>query len=102
MQTNGGTPCISSSGVSYRRVLLRRRRHSNYSQNVIDAKWAYTSKVDKHGWVVKAKSRLVGRGFKQREGVDFSETFASLCRVPMCVYCMRLRVNLIWICVILM
>ena len=29
-----------------------------------------------NGWVAKAKSRLVARGFKQREGVDFSETFA--------------------------
>ena len=36
----------------------------------------YTWKVDEHKWVVKAKSRLVARGFKQREGVDFSETFA--------------------------
>ena len=26
--------------------------------------------------MVKAKSRLVARGFKQHEGVDFSETFA--------------------------
>ena len=43
---------------------------------MIDAKWAYTWKVDEHGWVVKAKSRLVARGLKQREGVDFSETFA--------------------------
>ena len=33
-------------------------------------------KVDEHGWVVKATSKLVARGFKQREGVDFSETFA--------------------------
>ena len=43
---------------------------------MIDAKWVYTWKVDKHGWVVKAKSRLVVRGFKQHKGVDFSETFA--------------------------
>ena len=43
---------------------------------MIDAKWVYTWKVDEHGWVVEAKSRLVARGFKQREGVDFSETFA--------------------------
>ena len=89
MQTNGDTPCIRSSGVFYRRVLLRRRQHSNYSQNVIDAKWVYTSKVDEHGWVVKAKSRLIARGFKQREGVDFSETFAPLRRVPMSVYCLH-------------
>ena len=44
--------------------------------NETDAKWVYTWKVDEHGWVVKAKSRLVASGFKQREGVDFSETFA--------------------------
>ena len=43
---------------------------------MIDAKWVYTWKVDEHGWVVKAKSRLVARGFKQRVGVDFSETSA--------------------------
>ena len=43
---------------------------------MIDAKRVYTWKADEHGWVVKAKSRLVARGFKQREGVAFSETFA--------------------------
>ena len=43
---------------------------------MIDAKWVYTWKVDEHGRLVKAKSKLVARGFKQREGVDFSETFA--------------------------
>ena len=44
--------------------------------NVIDAKWVYTWKVDEEGSVVKAKSRLVARGFKQREGIDFGETFS--------------------------
>ena len=43
---------------------------------MVDTKRVYTWKVDEHGWVVKAKSKLVARGFKQREGVDFSETFA--------------------------
>ena len=44
--------------------------------NVIDAKWVYTWKVDEQGQVVKAKSRLVARGFKQCEGIYFDEIFA--------------------------
>ena len=43
---------------------------------MIGAKWVYTWKVDGHGWVVKAKSRLVAHDFKKHEGVDFSEMFA--------------------------
>ena len=27
-------------------------------------------------WISKAKSRLVARGFKQREGIDFGKTFS--------------------------
>ena len=38
---------------------------------VIDAKWVYAWKTDEHGWVVK----IVARGFKQREGIDFREAF---------------------------
>ena len=54
--------------------------------NVTDAKWVYTWKVDEHGWVVKPKSRLVARSFKQREGVDFSETFSP----TLSSFCVRL------------
>ena len=43
---------------------------------MIYAKIVYTRKVDEHGWVVQTKSRLVARGLKQREGVDFSERFS--------------------------
>ena len=40
------------------------------------AQWLFNWKSDEFGWVSKAKSRLVGRGFKQREGIDFGEMFA--------------------------
>ena len=33
-------------------------------------------KSDEFGWVSKAKSILVARGFKQREGIDFGEKVA--------------------------
>ena len=36
----------------------------------------YTWKTDEQGWVLGAKPRLVARGFKQREGIDFGEMFA--------------------------
>ena len=44
--------------------------------NVIDPKRLFSWKLDEFGWISKAKSTLVARGFKQREGIDFGETFA--------------------------
>ena len=37
----------------------------------------YRWKVDEHGWV-KAKLRLVVRGFRQCKGIDVNETFALI------------------------
>ena len=45
--------------------------------NVITAKWVFTWKTDSGGLITKAKARLVARGFGQRHGVDFFETFAA-------------------------
>ena len=53
---------------------------------MIDAKWAYTWKVDEHGWVVKVNTRQVARGFKQREGKAFGETFTPI----VSSFCVRL------------
>ena len=53
---------------------------------MVSAKWVYTLKSDETGKVVKAKARLVARGFSQRPGVDYHETFAPTPAAP----CIRL------------
>ncbi|CAB1107753.1 unnamed protein product [Ectocarpus sp. CCAP 1310/34] len=44
--------------------------------NVIDARWVYKWKADETGKIVKAKVRLGAKGFKQKHGVDYRETFS--------------------------
>ncbi len=46
--------------------------------NIIDSKWVFTTKYDENGEEVRKKARLVGRGDKQKEGIDFNETFAPV------------------------
>jgi hypothetical protein len=44
--------------------------------SVITLKWVFKLKRDEAGAIVKHKARLVARGFVQREGIDFDDTFA--------------------------
>ena len=45
--------------------------------NIVDANWLHKWKGDSHGMVDRAKTRMVGMGYRQVEGVDCFETFAS-------------------------
>ncbi|XP_056859992.1 uncharacterized protein LOC130508478 [Raphanus sativus] len=49
--------------------------------NVIGTKWIHKNKTDEEGNVIRNKSRLVGQGYTQIEGVDFDETFAPVARL---------------------
>ena len=43
--------------------------------NIISARWVYSWKSYEFGIVVRAKARLVARGFGRREGINLFDTF---------------------------
>nr|GFC58906.1 retrovirus-related Pol polyprotein from transposon TNT 1-94 [Tanacetum cinerariifolium] len=48
---------------------------------VITLKWIYKVKLDELGGILKNKARLVARGYRQEEGLDFEESFALVARL---------------------
>nr|GEZ54256.1 retrovirus-related Pol polyprotein from transposon TNT 1-94 [Tanacetum cinerariifolium] len=47
-------------------------------KNVISMKWLWKNKRDEENTVIRNKSRLVAKGYAQKEGVDFEESFAPV------------------------
>nr|GEV22050.1 retrovirus-related Pol polyprotein from transposon TNT 1-94 [Tanacetum cinerariifolium] len=50
-------------------------------KNVINIKWLWKNKRDEENTVIRNKSRLVAKGYAQKEGVDFEESFAPVARL---------------------
>jgi hypothetical protein len=50
------------------------------SKKVVGSKWIYMVQHAANGSVDKYKSCFVAKGFSQREGVDYEETFAPMAR----------------------
>ncbi|GJR49764.1 retrovirus-related pol polyprotein from transposon TNT 1-94 [Tanacetum coccineum] len=50
-------------------------------KNVINLKWLWKNKRDDENTVIRNKSRLVAKGYAQKEGIDFKETFAPVARL---------------------
>ena len=49
-------------------------------KSVVTSKWIYKIKHSADGSIKKYKARFVSRGFSQKEGIDYEETFALVPR----------------------
>ncbi|GJS98863.1 retrovirus-related pol polyprotein from transposon TNT 1-94 [Tanacetum coccineum] len=50
-------------------------------KNVINLKWLWKNKRDEENTIIRNKSRLVAKGYAQKEGIDFEESFAPVARL---------------------
>ncbi|GJU58577.1 retrovirus-related pol polyprotein from transposon TNT 1-94 [Tanacetum coccineum] len=50
-------------------------------KNVINLKWLWKNKHDEENTIIRNKSRLVAKGYGQKEGIDFEESFAPVARL---------------------
>nr|GEX43580.1 retrovirus-related Pol polyprotein from transposon TNT 1-94 [Tanacetum cinerariifolium] len=52
-----------------------------YNITPLTLKWLFKNKHDEENTVIQNKSRLVVRGYRQEEGIDFKESFAPVARM---------------------
>ena len=65
-------------------------------KSVVSSKWIYKIKHAADGSIEKYKARFVARGFSQKDGIDYEETFAPVARYTLIRAIMALTSMMKW------
>ncbi|GKE45069.1 retrovirus-related pol polyprotein from transposon TNT 1-94 [Tanacetum coccineum] len=57
------------------------QKHRSSDRNIIAVKWIWKNKTDAENTLIWNKSRLVAKGYRQEEGINFEESFAPVARL---------------------
>jgi len=64
-------------------------------KKALSSKWVFKNKTNADG-SIRHKARLVVRGFEQRQGIDFKETFAPVAKFPTVRIMLALATHFDW------
>nr|GEY93358.1 uncharacterized mitochondrial protein AtMg00810-like [Tanacetum cinerariifolium] len=76
---NGSTQVVSKSSAVT--TTDAPNEYRPLCKNVINMKWLWKNKRDEENTVIRNKSCLIAKGYAQKEGVDFEESFAPVARL---------------------
>ncbi|GJU49171.1 copia protein [Tanacetum coccineum] len=62
-------------------IRIRRQLETNSEMCMVALTWLWKNKRDEENTVIHNKSRLVAKGYAQKEGIDFEESFAPVARL---------------------
>lgn len=80
-------------------ALLKKRTflvHVNDSQNVIGCQWVFRIKCNPDGTIARYKACLVVKGFHQRPGLNFQETFSTVIKSTTIFLILSLALSYWW------
>jgi hypothetical protein len=66
------------------------------SKDVVSSKWIFKIKHAANRSIEKYKARFVARGFSQKEGIDYEETFAPIAKYTSIITIISLAAKMKW------
>nr|GEV23333.1 hypothetical protein [Tanacetum cinerariifolium] len=81
MADSGWIESMQEELYQFDRLVLWELLDRPLCKNVINMKWLWKNKCDEENTVIQNKSHLVAKGYAQKEGVDFEESFAPVARL---------------------